>query len=58
MEYAVTIKATIIKTISVTAGTYDDAIIQAAEQFNSNTDITPELYNEDVIRIVEKAHAC
>ena len=53
MKYAVTIRATVTKTIHVEADTEDAAIEAAHEEFTTECDGGEENYEQDTVRVEE-----
>lgn len=53
-QYEVTIKATVVKTLTVTAENEDEARGQAHAEFSAAPDGEPEKYSEDVLSVVDE----
>lgn len=51
MKYAVTIRATFIKTYTIDADSKDEAIMTANDQFDVNDDHTYENYDQETIEV-------
>lgn len=51
MKYEVTIKAEVVKTITVEAESEAVAVERAHEQFTAAPDYTEERYEEDTVRV-------
>lgn len=57
MRYEVTIEAKITKTYTVEADDTEEAVHIAHTKFNVNDDGTPEVYEQELLDIIEEATA-